>query len=40
MLEPEEVAEAALFLLSPQAARITGQRLAVDGGWGVSEPVV
>ncbi len=29
----EDVASAALFLLSPAAAHITGQSLVVDGGW-------
>lgn len=31
--EPEEIAEAVLFLCSPRAAHITGQVLAIDGGW-------
>ena len=30
--EPEEVAEAVLFLASPRAAYITGQSVAIDGG--------
>lgn len=30
---PEDVAAAVLFLISPQAAHITGQTLIVDGGW-------
>ena len=34
---PGDVDGAALFLLSRQAGFITGQVLAVDGGWGVSE---
>lgn len=29
----EDIAEAALFLLSPGARQITGQTLLVDGGW-------
>lgn len=37
LLAAEDVAEAALFLLSAGARRITGQALAVDGGWSVSE---
>jgi len=35
--EPEDLDGAALFLLSRHAHYITGQVLAVDGGWSVSE---
>lgn len=31
--EPEEIASAVLYLTSPQAAWVTGQTLAVDGGF-------
>lgn len=34
-----DIAQAALFLLSPQAAQITGQTLIVDGGWSATSPV-
>ncbi len=37
LLDPLEIAEAAIFLLSDAARNITGQVLAVDGGWTVSE---
>lgn len=35
-LEPESIAATALFLLSDEAAMITGQVVAVDGGWSVT----
>lgn len=31
--QPEEIAHAVLFLVAPESAYITGQVLAVDGGW-------
>jgi NAD(P)-dependent dehydrogenase (short-subunit alcohol dehydrogenase family) len=37
-LDPRDVAEVAAFLMSDAAAMVTGQLIAVDGGWGVSEP--
>lgn len=33
LVEPDEVAEAVLFLCSPPAASMTGTDLVVDGGW-------
>ena len=33
MVEPEDIADAVLFLASPQAAMIVGQTLIVDGGY-------
>lgn len=33
---PEDIAAAALFLLSPEAGHITGQTLTIDGGWTVT----
>ena len=33
MTEPDEIAAAALFLMSAQASHITGQHLVVDGGY-------
>lgn len=35
-LDADAIADAALFLLSDEARQITGQRLAVDGGWSVT----
>jgi len=37
MLNAEEVAKAACFLLSRESSPITGQIIKVDGGWTVSE---
>jgi NAD(P)-dependent dehydrogenase (short-subunit alcohol dehydrogenase family) len=36
-LAPDAVADAAVFLLSAESAQVTGQVLAVDGGWSVTE---
>lgn len=36
-IDPEDVASAAAFLVSDDARAITGQVLAVDAGWGVTE---
>jgi 3-oxoacyl-[acyl-carrier protein] reductase len=32
-IQPDDIANAALFLLSPAASQITGQTILVDGGW-------
>jgi NAD(P)-dependent dehydrogenase (short-subunit alcohol dehydrogenase family) len=43
MLDPDEVAKAALYFLSDESRAVTGQSLAVDGGWSIisttAEPV-
>ena len=36
MIEPEEIAHAAVFLALPDSAGITGQALNVDGGFFMS----
>jgi NAD(P)-dependent dehydrogenase (short-subunit alcohol dehydrogenase family) len=33
LCEPEDVAKAAVFLVSEEAAAITGVTLTIDGGW-------
>jgi glucose 1-dehydrogenase len=35
---PQDIAHAALFLVSPHAGQITGQSLVVDGGWSSISP--
>ena len=37
IIHADDIAAAALFLLSDEARAITGQTLAVDGGWSVTE---
>lgn len=37
LIEAEDVARAALFLLGPEARRITGELLSVDAGWRFSK---
>jgi NAD(P)-dependent dehydrogenase (short-subunit alcohol dehydrogenase family) len=38
MGEPEDIAHMALFLMSDQASWITGQAIAVDGGFNIGHP--
>jgi NAD(P)-dependent dehydrogenase (short-subunit alcohol dehydrogenase family) len=33
LLDPDEVAKAAIFFLSDESRTVTGQSLAIDGGW-------
>ena len=35
---PSDIANAALFFLSPASGQITGQTLIVDGGWSAKSP--
>jgi NAD(P)-dependent dehydrogenase (short-subunit alcohol dehydrogenase family) len=35
---PSDIANAALFFLSPASHQITGQTLIVDGGWTATSP--
>lgn len=37
LLEAEDIAAAGAYLLGDGSSRVTGQVLAVDGGWGVTE---
>jgi len=36
MLDPDEVAQAAVFFLSDESRPVTGQLLKIDGGWSVN----
>jgi meso-butanediol dehydrogenase/(S,S)-butanediol dehydrogenase/diacetyl reductase len=40
VLQPEEIAGAIVFLVSPLASAITGVVLPVDGGWTAGEPAL
>jgi len=37
LIQPDDVAGTAVFLLSDESAMLTGQVIAVDGGWSVTE---
>ncbi len=36
MMDPDEVAHAAVFFLSDESRAVTGQLLKVDGGWSIA----
>lgn len=36
-IDPGQIADAAVFLLSDESAQVTGQVITVDGGWSVTE---
>ena len=38
-IQPEDIANAVLFLAAPESARITGQAIVVDGGWTSTSPI-
>lgn len=35
MLDPDEVAKAAIYFLSDESRAVTGQTLGIDGGWSI-----
>lgn len=38
-IQPDDIANAVLFLASPASARITGQTIVVDAGWSATSPI-
>ncbi len=38
-IQPADIAQAVLFLAAPEAAKITGQAIVVDGGWTSTSPI-